>query len=113
MIKNDNENTHPRFKEYEKDRKYFDNADEVLNFWKKSWCKQDPGKPGVQWLDEYVKLFESQIPEVNVNNLVVTLSDTTNAIKKKRNWSSPGPDLVTNFWLKKLVMIHEPMTQVF
>ena len=34
-------------------------------------------------------------------------------IKKKRNWSSPGPDLLVNFWLKKVIVTHEHITILF
>ena len=35
------------------------------------------------------------------------------AIKKKRNWSAHGPDLLVNFWLKQLLVIHPVIEETF
>ena len=45
------------------------------------------------WLCEIEKLFINLIPQLNTDNLIVTDKIIVDAIKKKRNWSSPGPDL--------------------
>ena len=29
------------------------------------------------------------------------------SVKKKRNWSSPGEDKITNFWIKRVNFLHQ------
>ena len=38
------------------------------------------------------------------------LISSTIASKKKRNWSAPGYDKITNFWIKKLTVLHKDLT---
>ena len=41
--------------------------------------------------------------------LVVT-AEMLNTSKKKINWSSPGNDKITNFWIEKLTPLHEGLS---
>ena len=34
-------------------------------------------------------------------------------LMKKRNWSAPGPDRLTNFWWKRAYSLHTDMTAAF
>ena len=113
IIDSDKDCEAPIFKQIEKERKFFVDADPVINFWKALWCKQDQGHPDAEWLSEYKELFEKEIPEVNNGDIVIAEDTAWNAIKKKRNWSSPGPDLVVNFWLKKLSVMHTIINETF
>ena len=64
-------------------------------------------------MEEYEELFEREIPEANNDNIIVAPGGVSNAIKKKRNWSAPGPDLLVNFWLKRLLVIHPRIEETF
>ena len=74
---------------------------------------EDKGNPEAEWLQEYTKLFETKIIEVDTGDIILETIDIRNAIRKKRNWSSPGPDLIVNFWLKRLSSIHELIKSIF
>ena len=113
MIDQTDEGTLPKFKEFKRVRKFFTNSEEVLNFWKSLWCKVDTGRPEAEWLAEYTTLLESKIPGVNGDNIEIDVNDVKNAIRKKRNWSSPGPDMIVNFWLKKLDVIYQLIKHIF
>lgn len=51
------DNETPQFKEIEKERKIFDNAEDVIKFWKSLWCRPDKGGPHAEWLNEYADYF--------------------------------------------------------
>ena len=113
IIEMDKENETPIYKEIQKERKFFQEADEVINFWINLWCKTDTGNPDAEWLVEYTRLFENEIPDVYTGDINLESIDITKAIKKKRNWSAPGPDLIVNFWLKRLSSLHETIRVLF
>ena len=106
IINSDKECELPVFKEITKERKFFTDPNEVIEFWKALWCKQDEGNPEAEWLDEYATLFEEKIPRINSEELIIEDDDIDKAIKKKRNWSGTGPDKIVNFWWKKNCTSH-------
>ena len=113
MIANDKDNIHPIFKEIPKSRKFFQTTDEVTDFWKTLWTKKDEGNPDAEWLNEIEKIFATMIPVVDTGDVITTPNEFLKCVKKKRNWSSPGPDLIVNFWLKKLTYTHELTHEIF
>ena len=85
----------------------------MLKFWKSLWEISDPGNPEATWLSEYELLFHQLIPEIVTDNIKITEVDIWNGIRKKRNWSSSGPDMLVNYWLKKMFVIHENVRLIF
>ena len=65
------------------------------------------------WLIEIQRKFESIVPNVHEGDLDVTKDVCWKTVRKKKNWSTPGPDLIANFWWKKLTCILKFMTGVF
>ena len=101
IIDKKSEEEHPTFEKFEKTRKFFTEPDEVIAFWKTLWEKEDAGIPNAEWLTQYNDLFTTLIPDVNNNDIAVTKETVWNCIKKKRNWSAPGPPMVlSTFGLK-------------
>ena len=45
--------------------------------------------------------------------MIIRDSDIEKSIKKKRNWSATGPDMIVNFWLKKLIVIYTAIKSTF
>ena len=113
IIDQDKECETPVYKEIESERKFFRNEDVVISFWKSLWCKEDQGDPDTEWLKKYEKLFEKEIPVVNNENIVLASNVTRDGIKKKRNWSAPGPDLLVNFWWKRVTVVHAKVEETF
>ena len=113
IIDKKSEEERPTFEKLEKTRKFFTEPDEVIAFWKTLWEKEDAGRPNAEWLTQYNDLFTTLIPEVNNNDIAVTKETVWNCIKKKRNWSAPGPDGIVNFWLKKITVIHDAISVIF
>ena len=103
----------PIFKKIAKTRKYFEGKADVENFWKSLWEKEDSGNPNTEWLIEYESLFTNVVPEIHNGYLEIDSDLIWKAIRRKRNWSAPGPDGVVNFWLKKLTVIHKEIETIF
>ena len=40
-------------------------------------------------------------------------NDINSSTRKKRNWSSPGNDKITNFWVKKLTCTYKGLAKTF
>ena len=76
IISQDEECDHPSYKEVEKDRKFFENSGEVINFWKSLWCKEDQGNPNAEWLTEYQELFDRKIPDQFTGDITMTPVDS-------------------------------------
>ena len=103
VIKEDDDNVEPKFSEIEtKDRKYFSDIEEVETFWKGLWTLTDQGKPGEEWLNEIESIFIESVPLINEDGTIISDEEVHNGIRKKRNWSSAGPDRIVNFWWKYL-----------
>ena len=45
--------------------------------------------------------MEDVVLEVPTNGWNLTAEQVTKIIKRKKNWSAPGPDRTANFWWKK------------
>ena len=112
-IEDDGENMKPIFKEKEKERRFFNDPVVVENFWRSLWEKVDSGNPDAEWIKEIKNKFIELIPNVYEGNLVVNDYVASKAIKKKKNWTSHGPDKITNFWWKKLKSVSSMCTKVF
>ena len=94
-------------------KRTFTNVEDVENFWRGLWCKEDSGKPDAEWLKEIEGVFAEIVPEVHNGDIEISMNDIWSSIKKKKNWSGPGPDLITNFWWKKLTSLHVYIKRIF
>ena len=45
--------------------------------------------------------------------LDISIEETKIAIKRSKNWKSPGNDGIANFWLKHLTELHEDLTYAY
>ena len=41
------------------------------------------------------------------------MDECTKTMKKKLNWSAPGPDRITNYWWKKATCLHQGKAACF
>ena len=101
----DPENLEPKFRTGSKpERKYFDNSAEVEAFWRTLWEADDKGNPTADWLNTFREMFKQMVPDIEG---VVEFSEAEcyDNIRRKKNWSSPGPDKIANFWWKKLDLV--------
>ena len=104
-IEDDPEKLMPIYEEKVVEKKYLENAELVERFWRNLWEQADSGNPEVPWLKEIEEKFKQIIPNVDEGDLNVTNEICWETIRKKKNWSTPGPDKITNFWWKKLTYV--------
>ena len=57
--------------------------------------------------------FDKLVPDPCVDNFSLSMDECTKAIKKKRNWSAPGPDRITNYCWKKRTCLHQGIAACF
>lgn len=117
IIQEDSSNLRPVYKSITKSSSsnvnYFESITEVENFWKDLWSVQARGNPNPDWIKDIEDTFCEIVPEVDEGVQEIKKESLWNAIRKKKNWSSPGPDKVVNFWWKKIVSTHHWIRKAF
>ena len=82
-------------------------------FWRPIWEKETqetPETPQPKWIKDIGCMLNAQAPTPTTAPQDITVDFLYNSIKKKRNWSAPGYDKITNFWIKKLTVLHKDLT---
>ena len=49
----------------------------------------------------------------NENDVELDSRRAVGVLKRKTNWSAPGPDRVTNYWWKQAIASHDGVTRAF
>ena len=76
----------------------FKNIEEASKFWKELWGKDGIGNRNANWLEGIRTAINSQVPAPQEENDVeVDSRRAVEVLKRKKNWSAPGPDRVTNY----------------
>ena len=57
--------------------------------------------------------MEDIVPEVPSDDWNLNAEQVTKIIKRKKNWSAPGPDRIAYFWWKKATILHEEIATCF
>ena len=57
--------------------------------------------------------MEDVVPEVPTDGWNLNAEQVTKIINRKKNWSSPGPDRIANFWWKKATILHKEIATCF
>ena len=55
--------------------------------------------------------LKHQIEQPSQENIQVTKEMIFESLKKKRNWSFPGKDKITNFWVKRMKVFHQDIAR--
>ena len=82
----------------------------VENFWSSIWEKETRHNVNAEWIRQ-LENDSQNIPEQVWSG--ISIEETTIAIKRSKNWKSPGNDGVANFWLKYLTELHEDLTYAY
>ena len=85
-------------KENEGSQHSFENIEEASSFWKALWEKEGSGDMSAKWVEEVKSAINSRVAAPTDEQFLLTKEEAVNAIRKKRNWSAPGPDRITNYW---------------
>ena len=110
---NEDSDLKPVYTEKVTEKKYFEDPKLVEKFWSELWEKEDAGNPDAAWVSEIKDKFFQLIPDVYDGDLEITMDVCKNTVRKKKNWSAPGPDKITNFWWKKLPCIMKLIVDLF
>ena len=51
--------------------------------------------------------LKQHIEQPSEESIQVTKEMIFKSLTKKRNWSSPGKDKITNFWIKRMKVFHQ------
>ena len=61
-----------------------------------------------------VKLaIHEQVPPPTGDEWALEVAEAVKVLSKKRNWSAPGPDKITNFWWKRAITLHKGVVESF
>ena len=117
MLKKDPENERPRYKDPGKrardDSRMFENIEEASGFWRKLWEERGTGNKNAAWLQEVKLAIHEQVPPPTGDEWALEVAEAVKVLSKKRNWSAPGPDKITNFWWKRASTLHEGVVESF
>ena len=76
----------------------------VEAFWKSILEDDKNHNDNVDWISKHEEMYRNS-PEQEWTE--ISKDEVTAAIRKTRNWKSPGIDNVPNFWLKNCETLHE------
>ena len=103
MLKRDAENEQPRYKNPGKrardDPRMFENFEEPSGFWRKLWEERGTGNKNAVWLQEVKMAIHEKVTPLTGDEWALEVAEAVKvpALHKKRKWSAPGPDKITNF----------------
>ena len=76
-----------------------------------AWQQERRGDPPAPWLGEVRDAIKESVQEPRKDEFTLVSTSTRKVIKKKKNWSDPGPDKIANFWWKKADTLHEGVSK--
>ena len=79
------------------------NAEESKQFWSNIWDNEKEHERNAEWLRE----LRAEKDNMKQNDINITTEMIKEQVKKIPNQTSPGPDGVQGYWLKKLTALHE------
>lgn len=79
----------------------FENIEEASSFWIQLWKSQGMGNRKAQWLKDIRSEIYSRVPPPSEKPWKLDTMEATQVLARKKNWSAPGPDRLTNFGVKR------------
>lgn len=76
-------------------------------YWKNIWERDTKHNEKAQWLNELRR--NTQRPEQQP--VTIDEDDLCQRVKRMKNWTAPGPDMIHAYWLKKLTALHRRLAQ--
>ena len=80
--------------------------EEFEEFWRPIWENASELSTEEEWIKDTETALKQQMLHPT-ESITITKEVITNSIKHKRNWSSPGTDKITNYWIKKMDIFHK------
>ena len=60
--------------------------------------ERETGNTTTAWLQEVKIAIHEQVPPRSGNEWALVVAEAVKFLSKKRNWSAPGSDKITDFW---------------
>ena len=76
---------------------------ETEMFWKAIWEKDARHNDKAEWLRQ---LKNHHAGSQQQERLTISEEDLRSRVKRMKNWTAPGPDMIHAIWLKKLTSLH-------
>ena len=92
----------------------FENITEVGSYWKDLWEQPSIAtNSDATWLEDVRCAFAELVPVPPQEDFELDTVKCAYVIKRKRNWSAPGPDRIVNFWWKRAESLHKGIAASF
>ena len=114
IIKSDPENNKPSYTKSTGERSgeqqgIFENITEASSYWKDLWEQlSNATNSDATWLEDV-----RCVPVPSQESFELDTVKCACVIKRKRNWSAPGPDRIVNFWWKRAESLHKGIAARF
>ena len=105
IIRSHPDNTRPLYKKLNHTASQQHNnlaTQDFEQFWRPIWETAASENLESKWIKEIRSILQSHGPAQSTESVVITAELYYNSIKKTKNWSSPGTDKITNFWIKNI-----------
>ena len=85
---------------------------ELVAFWRSIFERDSSANLNSSWLSQLRDKFAQ---EITSNDIVPAINSDllTAAIRRLKNWASPGPDGIQGFWWKRLSSVHDFLCDYF
>ena len=80
--------------------------EEFEDFWVPICETTDTENLTSQWINDVRKALMNASPVQEDHPIIVNREVINKCLQKKKNWSSPGLDRITNYWLKFFTSLH-------
>lgn len=77
-------------------------------YWSGVWSESVEHNEQMSWIKE----AESGIPQVQMDEVEITVSDIEEVLKGTNNWATPGCDKLHNYWWKHFTNIHGVLSSI-
>ena len=95
------------------EREKFGSIEEASSFWRELWEGEGTGNSQAEWLNEVRDAIFSKVPPPTEEAWTLETTEAVGILKRKKNWSAPGPDKLVNYWWKRAQVLHEGMARSF
>ena len=95
------------------EKEKFGSIEEASSFWRELWEGEGTGNSQAEWLNEVRDAIFSKVPPPTEEAWTLETAEAVGILKRKKNWSAPGPDKLVNYWWKRAQVLHEGMARSF
>ena len=103
MFQNDKKKFYQEMGGVTRERDITPDPPESCDFWSSIWDNPTEYNREAEWLDDVREELSQYTAQKDV---MISVVDVKQQLKKVSNWKGPGPDGVQGFWLKNFKALH-------